>query len=297
MTLPRPLAQDSTSSSGAPVVVARQTLAASLPRARVPVTHSYAALAFYTAGESRLELNGTYHLRSGDLLLVPAGEPHRLLEHRNAAFWGLSLCAPCFAAQGSGPLLEPFERVRDGGSAVVAIPRARRAYLEGLFEELERVSGVPVLRDTKQEIVQKSLLNLICAEVDAAHQPSSVTPSPRSNVAGAALRYIERHCLAPLTLAAVARAVGRSPAHVTTVLTRATGRSALQWIISGRMAEARRLLLHSDERVETVAERIGYADPTHFIRIFRRAHGVTPSAFRAGLRALPSTPTPASARR
>jgi AraC-like DNA-binding protein len=47
------------------------------------------------------------------------------------------------------------------------------------------------------------------------------------------------------------------------------------------MAEARRRLLHSDERIDIVAERIGYADVTHFIRMFRREHGVTPAAWRA----------------
>ncbi len=29
-----------------------------------------------------------------------------------------------------------------------------------------------------------------------------------------------------------------------------------------------------------VAERVGYADPTHFIRLFRRHHGATPAAWR-----------------
>jgi AraC family transcriptional activator of pobA len=33
--------------------------------------------------------------------------------------------------------------------------------------------------------------------------------------------------------------------------------------------------------VDVIAERIGYADPTHFIRLFRRAHGCTPAAWRA----------------
>jgi AraC-like DNA-binding protein len=47
------------------------------------------------------------------------------------------------------------------------------------------------------------------------------------------------------------------------------------------MAEARRLLLHSDEMVDVIAERVGYADATHFIRMFRRAHGATPAAWRA----------------
>jgi AraC family transcriptional activator of pobA len=100
-------------------------------------------------------------------------------------------------------------------------------------------------------------------------------------VVAESLRYIERNCLRRLTLAEIASAVGRSPTYVTAALTRATGRSAGDWIVSGRMAEARRLLLRSDERVDVVSERVGYADPTHFIRMFRRGHGTTPAAWRA----------------
>ena len=49
------------------------------------------------------------------------------------------------------------------------------------------------------------------------------------------------------------------------------------------MAEARRLLRHSSERVEEIAARVGYADATHFIRMFRREHGDTPAAWRRRL--------------
>jgi AraC family transcriptional regulator, transcriptional activator of pobA len=128
--------------------------------------------------------------------------------------------------------------------------------------------------------VQRSLLTLVLNEVRRAARWDVETSSPRSVVADS-LNFIERNCLRPLTLRDVAKAVGRSPAYVTTSLTRATGRSAVEWIIAGRMAEARRLLLHSEERVDVVAERIGYADPTHFIRMFHRAHGATPAAWRA----------------
>jgi AraC-like DNA-binding protein len=94
------------------------------------------------------------------------------------------------------------------------------------------------------------------------------------------LRFIERNCLRRITPRDVAAAVKRSPAHLTTALRQATGRSTGGWIIAGRMAEARRLLLHSDERIDIIAERVGYADPTHFIRMFRREHGATPAAWR-----------------
>jgi AraC-like DNA-binding protein len=199
----------------------------------------------------------------------------------NPELWGLGFCVPCFAAEGAVELLEPFERVRDGASAVVHIPEERHEYLTGLFRELERLGGERQPSSGSLSAVQRSLLTLILAEVDKASSAEAPTGVKERGVITAALRFIERNCLRPLTLSEVAAAVERSPAHVTNALTRANGRSAGQWIVSGRMAEARRILLHSDERVNVIAERVGYADVTHFIRMFRREHGTTPTGWRA----------------
>jgi AraC family transcriptional activator of pobA len=247
----------------------------SAPR-RSAVTHDHAALAFYTGGRSRMEQNGAYDLEPGDVLIVPAGAAHRRLESRRPEYWGLGLSVPSFA--GDASLLEPFERVRDGASAVVRIDPARHAYLESLFRELSPEGAAPGHGDMLAA-VQRSLLTLILAEVGRGM--TAVPQAARSGVVAEALRFIERNCLRPLTLNEVASAVGRTPTHVTAALARATGKSAVEWIVSGRMAEARRLLLHSDERIDIIAERVGYADATHFIRMFRRAHGVTPAAWRA----------------
>lgn len=261
-----------------PIFVSRRSAEEHQHPARTPVTHSFAALAFYTGGQARMEQRGQWTLEPGDVLIVPAGEPHRLVEARQPELWGLGFCVPCFAAEDAGRLLEPFERVRAGASAVVRIPADRHSFLEGLFRELEDATSPG--RRGEPHAVQRSLLTLVLHEVRRAARWDAEAPGPKSVVADS-LAFIERNCLQPLTLKDVARAVGRSPAYVTTALTRATGRSAVEWIIAGRMAEARRLLLHSDERIDVVAERVGYADPTHFIRMFQRAHGATPAAWRA----------------
>lgn len=277
----RPIARDSLDRSGWPVMAARQVHHDHAPACHTPVTHSYAALSFFTGGRSRAEQNGEWNLGEGDVLLVPAGEPHRMLEMRRAESWGLAFCVPCFAAEGATSLLGPFERVRDGASAVVHIPAARHEFLQGLFRELEEVGHQPRGPGDIFTTVQRSLLTLILAEVDRAAGASEARRAGGGGVVVDALRFIERHCLGSLTLKDVAAAVGRTPAYVTTALTQATGRSANTWIVSGRMAEARRLLLHSNEMVEAIAERVGYADATHFIRMFRREHGATPAAWRA----------------
>jgi AraC-like DNA-binding protein len=195
--------------------------------------------------------------------------------------WELTLYVPSLAADGTATLLEPFERVRDGASAVVHVPSTRHGFFEGLFRELEEVGGASPPPSDALAAVQRSLLTLILTEIDRAASSSASRGASGGGVVVESLRFIERNCLRRLTLNEVAAAVGRSPTYVTTALTQATGRSAGDWIVGGRMAEARRLLLHSDEMVDVIAERVGYADATHFIRMFRRAHGTTPAAWRA----------------
>lgn len=244
------------------------------------VVHDYIALTLCTGGRVEMQQRERIVLGPGDVYLVPAGERHCRLAEDRAELWGLGFHAACYALTELAPLLEPFERVRAGACAVVHIPSARQEHLGRLFAELR---GETSMSAARSELVQKSLLSLILAEIVRAASWSTMAGSRPSLVADA-LAFIERRCLEPISLRDVASAVARSPAHVTTALRLATGRSAVEWITAGRLAEARRRLLHTDELIEVIAERVGYADATHFARLFRRAHGMTPSAWRSKYR-------------
>jgi hypothetical protein len=54
----------------------------------------------------------------------------------------------------------------------------------------------------------------------------------------------------------------------------------VEWISERRMAEARRLLVETDESVENIGARIGYDGPTYFARRFRISHREFPAAWR-----------------
>ncbi|HEX2285899.1 MAG TPA: helix-turn-helix transcriptional regulator, partial [Mycobacterium sp.] len=84
----------------------------------------------------------------------------------------------------------------------------------------------------------------------------------------------------PLSLRDVAREVGMTPGHLTTVVRRRTGRTVQDWIIERRMAESRRLLADTDLPVAEVARRVGISDPGYFSRLFRRTHGTSPRTWR-----------------
>jgi AraC-like DNA-binding protein len=84
----------------------------------------------------------------------------------------------------------------------------------------------------------------------------------------------------PVSLEDVARALGRSPRHLSRVVRERTGHTVMHWINERRLEEARRLLLDSDDSVETIAGLVGYGDASHFRRRFRRAHGISPRDWR-----------------
>jgi AraC-like DNA-binding protein/mannose-6-phosphate isomerase-like protein (cupin superfamily) len=269
------------SSHSRPVWVERLTHQPSSRTSR-PVVHEHAALVFVTDGRAVHEQRGRFEVEAGDVLLVPAGEAHRGLRTTSTKAWGIGFCAPCYAPSELAILLDPFERARSGASPVVRLPTERHEHVDRLIAELYAETRA---ERTHGELVQKSLLALVLAEVTRAASAAPFTSSQPSLVAEA-LRFIERTCLEPISLSDVARAVGKSPSYVTTVLKQATGKSVVEWIIAGRLSEACNRLLHTDEMVEIIAERVGYADATHFIRLFRRVYGVTPAAWRDARRRL-----------
>ncbi len=62
--------------------------------------------------------------------------------------------------------------------------------------------------------------------------------------------------------------------------TQATGMSPLQYIHVVRLEEAKQMLEAGDEPVDSIAEAVGYQDPSFFNRLFRRRVSLTPSQYR-----------------
>ena len=48
-----------------------------------------------------------------------------------------------------------------------------------------------------------------------------------------------------------------------------------------RLTTAARLLLVSNRQVNDIAYEVGFEDPNHFIRVFKKAFGYTPNQYRS----------------
>jgi AraC family transcriptional regulator len=83
------------------------------------------------------------------------------------------------------------------------------------------------------------------------------------------LAYIQTHLAQALSLAELAAVGQTSRAHFARLFRQATGLAPHQYVIRCRMAEAQRLLAHTDLPLSEVALQVGCVDHSHFTALFR----------------------------
>ena len=110
------------------------------------------------------------------------------------------------------------------------------------------------------------------------------------------LLHLDRHHHRPLSLPAVASAVGVSPRTVQQLLQTHLNSTLTEEILHRRLAHACRLLAREEHSVTEVAANIGFSSATHFHHAFKRRLGQTPRQYREGLLlAREASPSPAHA--
>jgi AraC family transcriptional regulator, regulatory protein of adaptative response / methylphosphotriester-DNA alkyltransferase methyltransferase len=92
---------------------------------------------------------------------------------------------------------------------------------------------------------------------------------------------VARHYRRDLTLALVARALSSSPRQLQRAYSQFGQLSFREDLQARRMAAAAELLLQQRSiPVRDVARLVGYRQPPHFARAFRRRYGLSPARFR-----------------
>lgn len=240
--------------------------------------------------------------RPGDLFVLAPGETHSAADLARVEGTLVLFCAdaldPALSESAGGDaddvvalpgdlIVLSFLRLNRGRVAHLRVPEAERPEWEGRLAALgrelreQRLGSVDAARALLRlllihsaRIAQLTLSSLPGRDVEA-HCPARHRPR-----LAALFRLIAERFREPLTLAEIASAVHLSPAYLTDVVRRETGRPVLAWVAERRMAEARRLLLDTDCDVATVGRLAGYRRADYFARQFRRIHGLTPKAWR-----------------
>ncbi|MFJ9588680.1 AraC-like ligand-binding domain-containing protein [Streptomyces acidicola] len=134
------------------------------------------------------------------------------------------------------------------------------------------------------DAVVEPSVELLRAVLASQHGNSGLARGPLEATLGPRItHYIRAHLADPdLSAARIAAAHDISVRHLYAVLSR-SGISLGDWIRTHRLAECRRELAGPSGRRRTIAaigRSWGFADATHFSKVFKQAHGISPRAWR-----------------
>ncbi|WP_405138436.1 helix-turn-helix transcriptional regulator [Nocardia sp. NBC_01388] len=176
------------------------------------------------------------------------------------------------------PLLSPFLHGIPGGLLRLYVPEERQPLWENTIAAIE-----DELSASRTGYRQAAAAHLTLLLVDIARLAVDVVGDlQRSNesVLAGVFTVIEDRFAEQISLRDVATTIGMTPAYLTTLVRRRTGRTVQDWILARRMSEARRLLTDTDLPINDIARRVGILDPGFFTRMFRREHDMTPRVWR-----------------
>ncbi|GAA5123540.1 AraC family transcriptional regulator [Haloechinothrix salitolerans] len=250
--------------------------------------HDFLVLVYVEEGAGTFAVDGVERsLHAGDVHAVPPGQVvgvSAVTELARCRAWSVAFtpdAVPALAAVSplawaQHPLLALF--ASDAGIGRVAEPDRERwsAWLTELAGELADPGRLGA-----SDVVTALLTRLLVATARltpaAQRQPDPLVER--------VFDQIETTFREPISATDVARALGYTPGHLTTVIRERTGRPLLEWITERRMTEVRRMLRETDLPLDVIATRTGLRDATYLVRRFRERYGITPRRWRRGQRA------------
>lgn len=95
------------------------------------------------------------------------------------------------------------------------------------------------------------------------------------------IQYINSHYHEEsLTISVISEHTHLSPAYLSSVFKKSTGKALVKYINDYRIEKAKEMLQNKKLKIADIASKVGCGDSNYFTKIFRKACGLTPSEFR-----------------
>ena len=239
------------------------------------VTHRYRfhALVYVAQGQCTQMVDfNSVHCAAGSLIILRAGQAHNYGQDKDWSGWNL-IFRPEFIESALD-----FEQLPEH---MVLSPDEMQD-VAGLIEQMRK----DALMDAPQQDVQRLLRHQTHALLTRLNitQQSKLTkqppPSPATQRFKRFQQLVDKRFLHWHQVADYAVELGYTEKTLARAVTAAIGVSAKVVITARIVLEAKRLLVHTDLPVVAIADKLGFDEPTHFNKFFKREVHETPAEFR-----------------
>lgn len=254
-------------------------------------THAEDQLLCSLFGEFAYEFKDRPHvmLSAGQCIVIPANTPHRIVKMQDVAGKRVELLLSCPRKTGRADSrsIVPDSVVRSLLRSMTANPcRAVpvRRELFALFSEMYELADRGHSLSDEEIALARVIASMILLKFPYQDRSQGRRPirehAVKADVADKILAFIEAHYKERLSVSRLCAYGGYSRSATIGMIQEITGKTPGELIADMRMAEATRLLDETARAVSDIARECGYSSARYFNYAFRRAHGVTPSAWR-----------------
>lgn len=229
----------------------------------------YRGLEFVVQGSGRLILNGMeYPLAAGTVFVYGPGIPHDITTDTRTPL--VKYFVDFSGASAARVLREAG--IKSGCVFQTSAP----GEVLGVFDDLIRAG----LRDTPYSPrILSILLELLIQRLAETRIPFGSAGTPAFETYRRCRQVMDERLGNVSTLEQVAAACHVDAAYVCRLFRRFDQVSPYQYLLRRRMNDAARQLQLDGASVKLVAENLGFSDPFHFSRLFKKVMGVSPSHF------------------
>lgn len=225
----------------------------------------------------------------GDLVLIAPNLPHAFQSHALVGEARQHRAVVCWFTQGwidgvlgaipeIGPLGGLLTEACRGVQFGAAVTETVRDHIDQLWQ----------MDELRQVLTLQSVLMTLAGAADRAPLASgavtvSTFPRDRERMQQV-LDYLHRTYDQPLRLAPICDLIHLTESQLQRVFKRSARMSISTYVMQLRVGQACQMLVHSDLAIGHIANESGFSDAADFARRFRKARGLTPSAYRAAYR-------------